>query len=47
MYHLYPDLANEHIDWLLDEAERDRLAGQARAARRRRRERNPQRARGG
>lgn len=43
MYHLHPGLAKEHISWLLDEAEHDRLADQARASRRRRRERHPSR----
>lgn len=39
MYSLSPDLARQHIDLLLEEAEHDRLANRARAARRRRRQR--------
>jgi hypothetical protein len=36
---LHPDLARERIAQLLEEAEHDRLASQARAARRQRRQR--------
>ncbi len=43
MYHLHPDMAMQHarqrMAWLLEESEHDRLASQARAARRQRRQR--------
>lgn len=38
MHSLYPELARQRIALLLEEAEADRLASQARAARRRRRQ---------